>query len=85
MDEGMLPGRSTSMWFVLGVVVLVIGSMYILGSYFLYAMGSGSNGNAVGLVGFVLAVVGAAVAVGSATSARSARTRLPTTGRVLNK
>ncbi len=81
----MLSGHSTLMWFVLGVVALVIGLVYILGSYFLYAMGSGSTGNAVGLAGFVLAVVGAAVAVGSAVSARSARTRLPASGRVLNK
>ena len=76
--------RAPLMWFVLGLVVLVIGSAYLLGSFFLYTMGS-YWGNSVGELGFILMALGAMLAVGSAIFARPLRSGSPKTEPILNK
>jgi hypothetical protein len=56
---------SRVLWFVLGDSVLAIGAAYLLASFFLLASGNGMYGNAAGLVGLLLIIVGGATAIGS--------------------
>ncbi len=57
------------MWFAPGLTVLLIGSAYLLASFFLLAMGMFSA-NGVAALGMLLMVAGGALAIGSALLAR---------------